>query len=163
MKYPFFFALAFMASCSSYSSQPDKPNGIVKKDTVSQIITSKIISDSTNVLTGKTEQLELEYIVWGCACANWISPSDRIKYEKESTLSDHCIFLEPAASTLCLPDFFDASKHNLIVKGQFYSKKDYPKGSIQTEQMLEKAKVFRYTEFSMITKGEKTKIIPPKK
>ncbi|GAB2833533.1 hypothetical protein GCM10027043_39440 [Ferruginibacter profundus] len=146
-----------MASCTGHSGKADKQAVVIKKDVATQKIAPKIISDSTNELTGKIQQLELEYVVWGCACANWISPGDRIKYQKENALSSHSIFIEPADSTLRLPDFFDASKHNLIVTGQFYKNEDYPKGTLQTEENLEKAKVFRYTEFRMHAKGEKLK------
>ncbi|MBK8353399.1 MAG: hypothetical protein IPL21_17595 [Saprospirales bacterium] len=37
---------------------------------------TKIISDPTNKLTDKIENLEIEYTVWGCACPNWIQTKD---------------------------------------------------------------------------------------
>ena len=117
---------------------------------------AKIISDSTNILEGKIQELKLEYIVWGCACANWISPRDRIKYP--DSISNHCIFLEPSDTNFNFQNYFDPAKHYIIVKGQFYQRQDYPKGTIQNEENLEKAKVFRYTEFRINTFDNKQKV-----
>lgn len=161
MKFPILITLFFLFACTSNSNLKLQPITDVTKDTVAKATLPKIISDPTNVLEKKVQQLELEYIVWGCACANWITPEGRTKYEKESTLSDHCIFLEPADSNLTVPDFFNPATHSLIVEGQFYVKEDYPQGTIQTEQTLEKAKVFRYTKFRMIAKGSKLKSTAP--
>ena len=107
------------------------------------------ISDPTNTLTGITEILELEYIVWGCACANWVTPTDRMKYE-DNGLAEHCIYIEPADESLNLPAYFDAFKHRIKVTGRFYVKPDYPKGTIEMEEPIEKAKVFRYTKIEII-------------
>jgi hypothetical protein len=95
--------------------------------------------------------LKLEYIVWGCACASWITPEDYAKYQN-SGLSKHCIFLEPFDSSLDIPQDFFPDKHRLIVTGQFYVNKGYPKWTFETEEKLDKAKVFRYTKFKMISK-----------
>lgn len=147
----FFYLLLFLSiSCSSNSNNdvkniPDKKNGSVIKHQE-----PKIISDSTNILENRVQQLELEYILWGCACANWITSKDMIKYQ-DSGLAKHCIFIEPADSTLTIPDSFQPGSNKIIVKGQFYIREDYPQGTIQTEENLEKAKVFRYTSLKIIS------------
>ncbi len=109
----------------------------------------KIISDSTNTLTGKTETLELEYIDWSCACANWITIVDKKKY-KDSGLVKHSIFIEPADSSLNLPESFNHLQNRIKVTGQFYVREDYPQGTVQMEEPLEKAKIFRYTSIQII-------------
>ena len=108
----------------------------------------KDISDPTNILNGKTESLELDYIVWGCACANWATPADFKKYQDDK-LAEHCIFIEPGNKDLELPMYFDPGRHFIKVTGQFYVRPDYPKGTIHGEEQLEKAKVFHYTKLQI--------------
>ena len=141
--------LPILLLISSCSTQPDKTKSN-QTDTTKVVDTfkTKVISDSTNTLTGKTEDLELEYIVWGCACANWVTTADRKKYE-DSGLAEHCIFIEPADKSLELPLYFDAFRHRLKVKGQFYVRPDYPQGTVEMEEHLDKAKVFRYTRIEV--------------
>jgi hypothetical protein len=118
----------------------------VKNDSIKP----KVISDSTNTLTGKIENLELEYMVWGCSCANWITVYDRIKYD-DGELAQHCIFIEPSDKSIELPLHFDPFRHRIKVTGQFYTRPDYPQGTIEMEEPLEKAKVFRYSEIKIVT------------
>lgn len=118
-------------------------------------IVEKDISDPSNTLLPQVTTLDLQYIAWGCACAQWITAADYRKYEN-SDLASHCIFLEPANDSLSrLLNFFDASRHKATVVGQFYEKPDYPKGTIQGEEKLDKAKVFRFTSLRI---GEKDEI-----
>jgi hypothetical protein len=144
--------LPILLLLSSCSTQSDKTKSIQADTTkATKGLMPKVISDSTNTLTGKTENLELDYIVWGCACANWVTPTDFHKYQ-DNKLAEHCIFIEPVDDSLELPIYFDASRHRIKVTGQFYTRPDYPKGTVQTEEQLEKAKVFRYTEIEVIDK-----------
>ena len=137
---------------SSCSTQPDRTKSTqVDTTKVVETLKPKVISDSTNTLTGKIENLELDYIVWGCACANWVTPSDFAKCQ-DNKLAEHCIFIEPGSDSLELPIYFEASRHRIKIKGQFYTRPDYPKGTVQTEEQLEKANVFRYTEIEVVDK-----------
>jgi hypothetical protein len=126
-----------------------------KTDTIQQGVYLKpeLVSDPTNTLTGKTENVELDYIVWGCACANWITPADFAQYQ-DHQLAAHCIFIEPASDSLRVPIYFDPAKHRVKVKGQFYIRADYPRGMVQTEEQIEKVKVFRYTQIEVIGKPD---------
>ncbi len=144
--------LPILLLISSCTTQPDNTKN-TQLDTAKLVesLKPKVISDSTNTLTGKNENLELDYIVWSCACANWVTPTDFAKYQKNK-LAEHCIFIEPASDSLELPIYFDASRHRIKIKGQFYTRPDYPKGAVQTEEQLEKAKVFRYTEIEVVDK-----------
>lgn len=151
MKGLFYLLLLFSTSCSNNSNKAVKDIKAQKTGSTFSHQEPKIISDSTNILGDKVQQLELEYIAWGCACANWITPKDMIKYQ-DSGLANHCIFIEPAYTTLDLPDSFQPGTQKIIVKGQFYTREDYPKGTIQTEESLEKAKVFRYTKLKITSK-----------
>ncbi|PDS21965.1 hypothetical protein B0A77_14615 [Flavobacterium branchiophilum] len=111
----------------------------------------KVISDSTNRLTDKIENLEVQYTVWGCACPQWIKTKDTIQQNNEKTnYIDYHFYLEPANKILELPIYFDAFRHRLKVTGQFYERKDYPQGTIEMEEPMPKAKVFRYTKLEVI-------------
>jgi hypothetical protein len=146
------FALILL-SCTSKRIRINENKGIDSSQNTAKS-SPKIISDSTNTLEGKVQQLQLEYIGWGCACANWITPADRKKFEN-SGLAEHCIFIEPADSNMVQSEneiAFTIEKQNILVTGRFYKKKDYPKGTIQTEEVLDKAKVFCYTSIRYIKK-----------
>lgn len=134
---PFLFLLI---ACSNGPGKTDNP--------LLRLIRKKDLSDPTNTLTGKTETLELRYIVWGCACANWVTPAELEKYH-DKDLDKHSIFIEPAKPELEVPLYFDPARHMIKVTGQFYTKPDYPKGTEETEEQLDKAKVFRYTSIEV--------------
>lgn len=108
------------------------------------------ISDPTNTLSGKIETLELSYLPFGCSCASWIDVKRLKALKEDDTLGDKTIFIEPADSTLIISlDKFDLAQLNIVVKGQFYTKPDYPKGTEETEETgvtFKKVPVFRYTE-----------------
>jgi hypothetical protein len=151
MKKLFYLLIGFSISCSDSSDKNTKSAESVKIVSTPKKEEPKIISNSTNVLENKFQKIELEYIVWGCACANWITPKDLIKYQ-DSGLAKHCIFIEPADCALELPGNFQPQLQKIIVEGQFYVRADYPRGTIQTEETLEKAKVFTYTKIKVIKK-----------
>ena len=139
--------LFFICSCSRQSDQTKETKSGLRKKT--DIFKHIIISDSTNTLTGKIETLELVYIDWFCACANWITIEDKKKYE-DSGLAMHAIFIEPANPSLNLPESFNHLQNRIKATGQFYVREDYPQGTVQMEEPLEKAKVFRYTSIQII-------------
>lgn len=113
---------------------------------------NRVISDSTNKLTDKIEQLEVEYTAWGCACPNWIQTKDNQNNDTTVNYLSLHFYIEPADKSLELPTNFDADKHKLKIKGQFYEKEDYPQGTVEMEEPMPKAKVFRYTELAMLNK-----------
>lgn len=111
---------------------------------------NKVISDSTNKLTDKIETLEVEYTVWGCACPNWIRTIDNENNDTTKNYISLHFYIEPADKSLELSNHFDASKHKLKLTGQFYENEDYPQGTIEMEEPMPKAKVFRYTEIEVL-------------
>ena len=147
MRY-FLSILLFFFGCS--------PKVETKKSSIPLITNNlpqtEMLADSTNTLNGKIRTLELAYIIWGCECANWIPLKEKVKYEKKGGLAENCIFIEAADSSLELPTSFEPAKHTIRVSGQFYVKKDYPKGMEKSEEKVEKAKVFRYNALEIISK-----------
>jgi hypothetical protein len=111
---------------------------------------TKVISDSTNVLTGKIENLEVEYTIWGCACPQWIKTKDQNLKDTTIKFIDLHFYIEAADKELDLPIYFDPSRHRLKIEGQFYERKDYPQGTVEMEEPMPKAKVFRYSKLEVI-------------
>ncbi len=103
-----------------------------------------------NKLDGKTQTLELHYITWACECANWATPEDIKKYQDAGELSDLCIFIEPADSSLILSDSLGYTNDVVEFTGQYYMNKGYPEGFNNTEQEVNKANIFRYTAYKII-------------
>lgn len=122
-----------------------------ERTTHDKVLKSKVISDPANELSGKVESLEVEYTAFGCACPNWIRRDDLALNTKDG-IKNLYFYIEPADKNLELPVYFDAFRHYLKIKGQFYIKEDYPKGTIENEEYLPKAKVFRYTEMEVVDK-----------
>lgn len=157
MKYLIVLILVFI-SCSA----PDSKS----RNSFTDLKGKTDLSDSSNKLSGKIENLELRYIAWGCACANWVKSSELNEYETPEKLKEHCIFIEPEKEELKIPFYFDPMRHQVSLKGQFYIKPDYPKGTPESEEQLDKAKVFRYSEIKIINiprkyskKEEKTLVL----
>lgn len=109
------------------------------------------LDNSTNELDGTIQKLKLEYVDWSCACANWATAEDiRNAHEKDSSLADKCVFIEPTDSALILPDTIGYGGDQIVFRGQFYKDKGYPKGYKIYEEPVEKARVFRYTQYKII-------------
>jgi hypothetical protein len=116
-------------------------------------------STQTNKLEEKKQTIKLEYIAWACECANWATPEDVKRINKGDPFSEKCVFIEPANSNLILPDTIGYSNDIVEFTGQFYIYKGYPNNYHKTEQDVEKAKVFRYTNYKIIVSNYKyTKI-----
>ncbi len=126
-----------------------RPNEITANKQVKNNYT-KVISDSTNILKDNVENLELEYTVWGCACPQWIQSKDNKNSDTTKNYLKLHFYIEPANKSLNFPKYFDAFRHRLKVKGQFYEREDYPQGTVEIEEPRTKARVFRYTKFEVI-------------
>ena len=143
----------FMVSCSGNAEKTEKKSQAITKDTTAAKRKPKVISDATNILEKKVQNLELEFIIWDCSCANWITSEDRMKYYTKEKLQAHCMYIEPADASLKLKDSaFQFDRNNIKVTGQFYVKEDYPKGTVEIDEPQVKAKVFRYTKIEIINK-----------
>ena len=56
-----------------------------------------VISEPTNLLTNKIENLEIEYTVWGCACPNWVQTKDNIDADTMKSFSKFHFYIEPVS------------------------------------------------------------------
>ncbi len=106
-------------------------------------------STQQNKLDNKIQTEEFYYIVWACECANWSTLDALEKYEGDS-LASHCVFVEPADSSLTLPDTLGYNGNIILFTGQYYVDKGYPKHYEKGEQQVDKAKVFRYTSYKIV-------------
>lgn len=88
--------------------------------------------------------------MWACECANWATQDVIIRYQDTGKLSDHCVFVEPADTTLTLPDTLGYSGDIVQFTGQYYIEKGYPSDYIKGEQQVDKAQAFRYTSYKII-------------
>jgi len=145
-----FFLSLILVSCGQTKTK-HKTNQTEPKQQVENKY-NKIISDSTNKLTGKIENLEIEYTVWGCACPQWIKRKDLELNDTTIKFIDKHFYIEPADSTLEFPIYFDPFRHNVKLQGQFYERKDYPQGTIEMEEPMPKAKVFHYSSMEVVDK-----------
>jgi hypothetical protein len=57
-----------------------------------------------NKLEPNTQKIQLQYVAFACACANWATINDYKKYSDTGNLSDHCVFIEPENIKLTLSD-----------------------------------------------------------
>lgn len=107
-----------------------------------------------NKLDNKIQTIRLTYISWGCDCANWIEPDTAKKYENAGgdILAQHCIFIEPGNKALQLPGALTHNNELIEFTGRFYTNKGLPDGYKSIEP-VDKARVFRYTAYSVIKSG----------
>jgi hypothetical protein len=103
----------------------------------------------TNKLEDKKQIITMRYIAWACDCANWVSQKDIAKYGNTDYLDKYCVYVEPATPELALPDSIGCSNDVVVFTGSFYKNKGFPKG-YKSDEMPEKARVFRYTRFKIV-------------
>ncbi len=106
-------------------------------------------STQQNKLNSKIETVEFHYINWASECANW-APMDLIKKNENDSLASYCVFVEPADTSLILPDTVGYINDIVQFTGQYYIDKGFPKDYVKGEQQVDKAKVFRYTSYKII-------------
>jgi hypothetical protein len=143
------FSLLVISCTQVKTNQSTKSPGTQNKKEKS----SKDISDSTNVLSSKVEILDVEFTSWGCACPNWIQSKDNQRNDTTKNYIRLHFYIEPAKKSLELPNRYNPSEQNLRLTGQFYAREDYPKGTVQSEEPMSKAKVFRYTKLEIVEKS----------
>lgn len=150
--YIFVFSLF---ACSGDLKKAEDPVAEKRTDSTSKEPGTKIISDSAGVVEKGDQKLEIEFIGWRCLCPTWITTSDRLKYQGKGLESDpakYCFYIEPADSSLVLPDSFYMLKRDVIVTGKFITNSGFPKDYTVSKEDALPAKVFRYTSFKIIAK-----------
>ncbi len=101
-------------------------------------------------LDSKIQTVEFHYIMRACECANWATEDVITRYQDTGKISDHCVFVEPADTSLVLPDTLGYGGDIIQFTGQYYIDEGYPSGYLKSEQQVEKAQVFRYTSYKII-------------
>lgn len=126
---------------------------VIKTNTVLIILSLFTIllfscNNDPNLLEKNTQTIELTYLVWACGddCAKWTPPGD----------NEEAVFIEPATSSLILPDTLNWNRTVIQFTGSFYKQKGFPKSSFIEKKIhnkyaeTEKSKVFRYTNYKVI-------------
>ena len=112
----------------------------------------RTVLDEPRTLSAKEETITVCYVNWACDCADFIAQ----KNMKDKIQEDSCFFIEPADSSLKVPEnFYDTDRFHkaLVLTGRFYMHKGIPRSYEQkTEEKPGKARVFRYTVIKMVEK-----------
>jgi hypothetical protein len=149
MKFGVTIFVLFLISCVSEEAK-DKT---ALKEVVETPIRPKFHPTDTDELEDTIRTLDLSYVAWSCQCANWILESEHEKYQLSGRLAERTMFIEPADSNLNLPDTIGYTGDVIRYTGQFYEDKGYPKNYPVTEMNPEKARVFRYTKYEILSSG----------
>jgi hypothetical protein len=149
MKFRAIIFVLFLFSCVSKKAD----NKEVRKDVSETAERSKFYPTYTSQLEDTVRTLDLSYVAWACQCANWVKASEHEQYQKSGGLGVRSMFVEPAEGTLNLPDTIGYTGDVIRFTGQFYKDKGYPKNFPITEMKPEKAKVFRYTKYEILSSG----------
>ncbi|HYG16056.1 MAG TPA: hypothetical protein VEC12_09905 [Bacteroidia bacterium] len=106
--------------------------------------------DTPGRLEKCTQVIELANVYWGWDSTYWFEPYKQVINNNLST--EDFIFIEPADSSLVVPDsFWNRPKRKIKVKGSYYSGRGLLKNFvIKTSGKPVKGKIFRYTELSVI-------------
>jgi hypothetical protein len=148
MKFGAIILVLFILSCVSKDA-----DNKVQSDVAEAPKHLKFHPTYTRELGDTVQTLDLRYVAWACQCANWVKVNEHGKYQEGGRLAERSIFVEPADSTLNLPDTIGYSGDVIRFTGQFYKDKGYPKNYPVTEMNPEKANVFRYTEYKILSSG----------
>ncbi|QNR23827.1 hypothetical protein [Croceimicrobium hydrocarbonivorans] len=109
------------------------------------------ILDYSYQLEEEKDSLDLSYIFWACACANWLEVSKFPKTKGEEIQAEDCLFIEAVSAQNLLPDSLHNSQQTIRFYGSFYQhpgiSRDYKK---PTSQKPEAARVFRYDSFKIV-------------
>ncbi len=116
-------------------------------------ITSK---DFPTKLSEQVDTIEVSYIEWACACANWLPTNylDDPNYDA-SINSANCIFIEAEKEELKIPDEYPLGRteNRLQLIGRYYLDKGISRDYKQPiPQKPDYAKVFRYSKAEVILK-----------
>jgi hypothetical protein len=105
-------------------------------------------------LSSEKETIEVTYVRWACACANWL-PTEFADADIE-TQETECIFIEAANKDLIVSDSI-IDKYSRTIKlrltGSFYNDKGISRTyESPTSQIPDNARVFRYTTMEILNK-----------
>jgi hypothetical protein len=154
--YLFIFLLTqWLCSCVEKANLTQKP----EIDT-GMALTPNIVATRTDtaqfdidkgVLSEKIQTLDVSFAAISCPCAQWFETS-----QLKSTDNRTYIFLEPSNNKIINADtLFDGNNLpvRILLTGQFYQKKGYPKNYRPVKGDPKIEKVFRYTKLKIVTQG----------
>ena len=120
------------------------------------IILTLILISCDNNVSDKKETVRLQYVSWGCECANWADQKFIDKYvDFPDSLTDLCVFIEPAGKTNAVSEDTMCFNGDVVeFTGSYYKDKGYPK-DFHTEQPVDKAKIFKYDTYKIIRSNRK--------
>lgn len=112
-------------------------------------------SDYPKELNSKIDTIEVKYIAWACACANWLPDKyfDIDNDKLSENPGNYCMFLESEKENFKIPDEYCHNNNNNRIRliGSFYKEKGISKDYVQpTSQKPSKARVFKYSEVEII-------------
>lgn len=108
-----------------------------------------------NKLEPDQHTIEVSYTAWGCDCANWSLNLDNGRPVKNDEFNGEHIFIEPANSNIALPNRIGKTGDVILLTGQFYQKKGFPKG-YSSPEFPEKERVFRYRSYKILDSSDVT-------
>lgn len=103
-------------------------------------------------LTGKTVRLDVSYAAIECTCPQWFETKEM----NDTAYGRHYFYLEQGEDGIVYADtLFDGNNLpiQLVLTGQFYTRKGYPKNYQPTKGEPEPARVFRYEKVEIIRLG----------
>lgn len=103
----------------------------------------------TKSLEDTTRRIQVQYIAFGCECANWLVLKS-MPATKTKTGESEYIFLEPEDDSKAMPDSVSWNLQVIECTGKFYNEEGYPKKYLKSEQSVDKARVFRYSSWKKI-------------
>lgn len=101
-----------------------------------------------NKLENQIAKIKVTYITYGCECANWRIKT--IKGEASKMNKGEDIFIEASDPKNEIPELAYQNGKTIELIGKFYKQKGFPKDYQQSEQPVEKARIFRYSTFKII-------------
>ena len=99
--------------------------------------------------TKKYQTLELNYIIWGCECPNWIRKEDFIEYS-DNKLIEHCFYIEAQDKKYDYFENFDPEKNRLKVTGYFEKEKRIPDELLNSEETVRPSNIFVFVKYEII-------------
>ncbi len=112
--------------------------------------------DAPTQLSGKQETIEVTYINWACACANYLDVRLFAGDSMYEVQDKDCFFITPANPAIVVPESFGFEERwdcNLRLTGQFYFDEGIPTSYISpSPEKPEYARVFLNSHFELVTK-----------
>lgn len=108
--------------------------------------------DSPKELHAQVDTINVTYISWACACANWLPTTylEDPNYNVTDNAAD-CIYIEARKEHLKVPEDLKTNNMTIQLVGSFYKEPGVSKDYVQqTSEKPEEASVFRYTDVGIV-------------